>query len=88
VCYTFQCNQVTMAKHVHISLPAAMVDEIDLWVGLKTLGYSSRADFVRDACRRHIMDLSERTLEALGQEAYRQIFSPTRRVGRHDSDKF
>jgi len=77
-----------MAKHVHISLPAAMVDEIDLWVGVKTLGYSSRADFVRDACRRHIMDLSERTLEAIGQEAYQQVFSPTKRVGRHESDKF
>ena len=77
-----------MAKHVHISLPAAMVDEIDMWVSVKTLGYSSRADFVRDACRRHIMDLSERTLEAVGKEAYRQIFSINRRIGRSESDKF
>ncbi len=77
-----------MAKHVHISLPAAMVDEIDMWVSVKTLGYSSRADFVRDACRRHVMDLSERTLEAIGPEAYRQIFPPTRAIDRHDSDEF
>jgi len=77
-----------MAKHVHISLPAAMVDEIDMWVNVKTMGYSSRADFVRDACRRLIMDLNERTLAAVGQEAYQQLFSTDRRIGRRDPDKY
>ncbi len=86
--YTRHRILVTMSKHVHISLPAAMVDEIDMWVNVKTLGYSSRADFVRDACRRHIADLSERTLAAIGQEAYQKVFSVDRRIGRHDSEKF
>ena len=75
-------------KHVHISLPAAMVDEIDLWVSLKTLGYSSRADFVRDACRRLMFDLGERALSALGEEAYMKIFPPEKRIGRHFSDEY
>ena len=75
-------------KHVHISLPAAMVDEIDLWVEQKTLGYSSRADFVRDACRRLIFELGERALDALGEEAYYKVFPPERRVGRHFQDEF
>ncbi len=77
-----------MSKHVHVSLPAAMVDEIDLWVSLKTLGYSSRADFVRDACRRLLFELGERTLDALGPEAYMKIFPPESRIARRDSDEF
>ena len=77
-----------MSKHVHVSLPAAMVDEIDSWVSIKTFGYSSRADFVRDACRRWLFELSERTLEAMGEEAYFQLFPPNRRMARHDSDQF
>ena len=77
-----------MTKHVHISLPAAMVDEIDMWVAMKTLGYSSRADFVRDACRRLLFELGERTLDALGPEAYMRMFPPERRIGRHDSEEF
>jgi Arc/MetJ-type ribon-helix-helix transcriptional regulator len=77
-----------MSKHVHVSLPAAMVDEIDLWVSLKTLGYSSRADFVRDACRRLLFELGERTLDALGPEAYMKIFPPDNRIARRDSDEF
>ena len=77
-----------MTKHVHVSLPAAMVDEIDMWVNVKTLGYSSRADFVRDACRRHIADLSERTIAAIGSEAYQKVFSVDRRIGRHESEEF
>jgi hypothetical protein len=61
-----------------------MVDEIDIWVSIKTFGYSSRADFVRDACRRLILELGERALDALGEEAYRAYFPPDRRLARHD----
>ena len=75
-------------KHVHVGLPAAMVEEIDAIVNMKTMGYSSRADFVREACRKAIIEWNTRTVEVLGQEAYWKLFPPEKRIHRHDSDEF
>jgi len=47
------CNMATN-DYVSISLPQSLIDEIDKVVG--TLGYTSRTEFIKDACRRCLGD--------------------------------
>lgn len=47
-----------MAKYKSVNLPEELVDKIDEIVKDKTNGYSSRADFMRDAVRLKFKEMS------------------------------
>ena len=48
------CTTPTTSDYVCVSLPQSLIDEIDKVVG--TLGYTSRTEFIKDACRRYLED--------------------------------
>jgi len=39
-------------EYVSVSIPKSLIDQIDKVVG--TIGYTSRAEFIKDACRRQL----------------------------------
>ena len=50
---------MTRKSYVNISIPKALVDEIDKLVIKKTKGYISRAEFVKDAVRQLLLQIKK-----------------------------
>ena len=48
-----------MVKYKGVNLPVEIVDQIDDFVKDKKYGYSSRADFIRDAIRLKLKEFDE-----------------------------
>lgn len=48
---------MTRKSYVNISIPETLVKEIDKLVSKKTKGYTSRAEFVKEAVRKLLREL-------------------------------
>ena len=44
-------------RYINVNLPEDVIKTIDRIVGIKGLGYTSRAEFVKDAIRKSVQEL-------------------------------
>jgi len=61
---------VTMSAYTQVKIPTELTDEIDTIVSKGTLGYKSRAEFIKDAIRSKLIDnatIQTQTVEVLAE---------------------
>ena len=61
---------VTMSAYTQVKIPTELTDEIDTIVSNGTLGYKSRAEFIKDAIRSKLIDnatIQTQTVEVLAE---------------------
>ena len=59
-----------MSAYTQVKIPTELIDEIDTIVNRGTLGYKSRAEFIKDAIRSKLIDnatIQTQALEAIAE---------------------